>query len=63
LEEKLGCPLFLRVGKRVLISEAGKLLLQYTERIFQDLKNAGMAVRELGLMKRGTVLSVAKIES
>src|ERR1700693_6032829 len=55
LEEELGCPLFLRVGKRVVVSEAGTVLLQYAERIFRDLKNAEMAVRELSAMKRGTV--------
>jgi len=55
LEESLGCPLFLRVGKRVMVSEAGKVLLQYAERIFRDLKNAEMAVRELSASKRGTV--------
>jgi DNA-binding transcriptional LysR family regulator len=55
LEESLGCPLFLRVGKRVVVSEAGKVLMQYAERIFRDLKNAEMAVRELSASKRGTV--------
>ncbi len=55
LEHELGCSLFLRVGKRVVVSDAGKLLLQYTEKIFRDLKNAEMAVRELSALKRGTV--------
>ena len=55
LEEELGCPLFLRVGKRVLVTEAGNVLLQYAERIFRDLKNAEMAVREMNALKRGTV--------
>jgi DNA-binding transcriptional LysR family regulator len=55
LEEELGCPLFLRVGKRVQVTEAGKVLLQYAERIFRDLKNAEMAVREVNALKRGTV--------
>jgi LysR family transcriptional regulator, cyn operon transcriptional activator len=55
LEQELGCPLFLRVGKRVLVTEAGKVLLQYAERIFRDLKNAEMAVREMNTLKRGTV--------
>jgi DNA-binding transcriptional LysR family regulator len=55
LEEELGCPLFLRVGKRVQVTEAGKVLLQYAERIFRDLKNAEMAVREMNALKRGTV--------
>jgi LysR family transcriptional regulator, low CO2-responsive transcriptional regulator len=55
LEHELGCSLFLRVGKRVVVSDAGKVLLQYTEKIFRDLKNAEMAVRELSALKRGTV--------
>ena len=55
LETELGCPLFLRVGKRVLVTEAGNVLLQYAERISRDLKNAEMAVRELNALKRGTV--------
>src|SRR5260370_34380926 len=55
LEHELGCSLFLRVGKRVVVSDAGKLLLQYMEKILRDLKNAEMAVRELSAMKRGTV--------
>jgi DNA-binding transcriptional LysR family regulator len=55
LEADLGCPLFLRVGKRVLVSEAGTVLLQYADRIFQDLTNAEMAVREMSALKRGTV--------
>lgn len=55
LEEELDCPLFLRVGKRVLITEAGNVLLQYAEKIFHDLKNAEMAVREMNAMKRGAV--------
>jgi len=55
LEEELGCPLFLRVGKRVVVTEAGRVLLQYAETIFRDLKNAEMAVREMNALKRGTV--------
>lgn len=55
LEDELGCPLFLRVGKRVHVTEAGKVLLPYAERIFRDLKNAEMAVREMNALRRGTV--------
>jgi LysR family cyn operon transcriptional activator len=55
LEHELGSPLFLRVGKRVQVTEAGKVLLPYAERIFRDLKNAEMAVREINVLKRGTV--------
>ncbi len=55
LEDELGCSLFLRAGKKVFISEAGKLLLVYADRIFTELKNAEMSVRELSAMKRGTI--------
>ena len=55
LEEEFGGPLFLRVGKRVVVTEAGQLLLEHAERIFRDIKNAEMAIREINTLKRGTV--------
>jgi LysR family transcriptional activator of glutamate synthase operon len=55
LEEDLGCQLFIRVGKRVLLTEAGHLLGEHCERILQDVKNAEAAIRELNGMQRGMV--------
>jgi LysR family transcriptional activator of glutamate synthase operon len=55
LEEELGNPLFLRTRRRVYLNEAGEVLLEYAERILQEVKNAEMAVRELGRMERGTI--------
>lgn len=55
LEEELGSPLFLRTKKRVYLNEAGQLLLQYVERIFQEVKNAQMAVQEINQLERGTI--------
>ena len=55
MEEELGGPLFMRVGKRVLVTEAGSVLLQYTEQILRDLRNAEMAIREINSLRRGTV--------
>ena len=55
LEDELGSSLFLRAGKRVYVTEAGKQLLVYADRIFHELKNAEMAVREVGTIKRGTI--------
>jgi LysR family transcriptional regulator, cyn operon transcriptional activator len=55
LENELGCQLFSRVNKRVLLTEAGTLLRDHCERIFQDVKNAEMAIRELNGMQRGKV--------
>jgi DNA-binding transcriptional LysR family regulator len=55
LEEEIGCQLFMRVGKRVLLTEAGQLLHDHCEKIFQDVKNAEMAIRESTGLKRGEV--------
>lgn len=55
LEDELGCSLFLRAGKKVYLSEAGKVLKTYADRIFAELKNAELSVRELSAIKRGTV--------
>ncbi|MGA8111777.1 MAG: LysR family transcriptional regulator [Acidobacteriaceae bacterium] len=55
LEEELGSPLFLRNKRRVYLNEAGRLLLQYADRVFQELKNAEMAVQELNELDRGTI--------
>ena len=55
LEEELGSPLFLRNKRRVYLNEAGRLLLQYADRVFQELKNAEMAVQDLNELDRGTI--------
>ncbi len=55
LEDVLGAQLFMRVGKRVLLTDAGHLLRDHCERILQDVKNAEMAIRELSGMQRGKV--------
>ncbi len=55
LEEELGCPLFMRVGKQVLPTEAGQLLREHCERIFQDVKNAEMSIQELTGLRKGKV--------
>jgi DNA-binding transcriptional LysR family regulator len=55
LEEELDCSLFLRVGKRIVLSPAGELLMERSDRILTELKNAEMAVREVNSVQRGTV--------
>src|SRR5256885_15069966 len=55
LERELDCELFARVGKRVLITEAGKVLLVYCDKILSDLRNAQMAMHELNGMQRGNL--------
>jgi DNA-binding transcriptional LysR family regulator len=53
LEEELNCLLFTRVGKKVLLTESGKLLESYCEKIFADLKSVEMAIRESNGLERG----------
>ncbi len=55
LETDLGCQLFMRVGKRVLLTEAGQLLREHCERILQDVKHAEMAIQDLNGLQRGKV--------
>lgn len=55
LEEELGCLLFVRSRKRVALSDAGRSLLPYVDRIFNELKNAEMAVREFSTSQRGRI--------
>jgi DNA-binding transcriptional LysR family regulator len=45
LEEEIGTPLFLRVNKRLILTDAGKLLLTHTEKILRayDLAKADLS--------------------
>lgn len=55
LEGELGCHLFRRVGRGVHLTEAGQLLRDHCEKIFQDVKNAEMAIKELNGLQRGRI--------
>ena len=55
LEEELGCELFIRSRKRVSLSDAGRALLPYVDRIFAELANAELAAREFSTSRRGTI--------
>src|SRR4051794_11796785 len=46
LEEKLGTPLFIREGKRLHLSPAGQVLLDYTQRLLALADEARDAVRD-----------------
>lgn len=47
LEEKLGSQLFDRIGKRVMLNEAGRALLPIAERILQDIKESQRVIDNL----------------
>jgi len=55
LEEEFGCLLFRRSAKRVTLSDAGRVLLQYVDKTFTELKNAELAVREFSTSQQGTI--------
>ncbi len=47
LEEQLGSRLFDRIGKRVMLNEAGRALLPIAERILQDMKESQRVIDNL----------------
>ena len=55
LEDEFGCPLFYRSTRSVDLTDAGRVLLQYVDRILTELKNADLAVREFSQAQQGTV--------
>ncbi|MCC3381539.1 LysR family transcriptional regulator [Paenibacillus farraposensis] len=55
LEHEIGTPLFDRVGKKTLITEAGKILLDHSYNVFHELSQAKAAISELQGLKRGTL--------
>ena len=53
LEEELGVLVFDRIGKRVSLTEAGRVLLPYARQILSLVEIAENEVREQGELKRG----------
>lgn len=55
LEAELGAPLFDRIGKKVAVTEAGRLLHHYAVKMLQAERDARSAIKELLSGQRGTV--------
>lgn len=53
LENELGSPLFDRIGKRIALTEAGKILLEQTQSIFEHVDYAKRAISDLKRMEGG----------
>ncbi len=53
LEEELGAKLFHRLGRRIVLTEAGRLMADYAERIFVLADEARRALEELQGLERG----------
>src|SRR5262245_9948353 len=53
LEGAVGCRLFDRMGKRVLLTQAGETVLHHAEKILQEMSTARNALEQLGKWGRG----------
>lgn len=55
LEHEIGMPLFDRVGKKTMLTEAGRALLHHGYNVFHELSQARAVISELQALKRGTL--------
>ena len=55
LEETLQIKLFIKIGNKVFLSGAGKLLLDYAQKIFELENEAAKAINEIKEVKKGTL--------
>ena len=53
LEDEIGTPLFDRTGKKTSLTEAGKILLTHSQRIFHEMEQAQNAINDLNGLQRG----------
>jgi DNA-binding transcriptional LysR family regulator len=53
LEDEVGIPLFDRIGKRIALTEAGKILLNHSRSVFFEIEQAGLALNDLNELQRG----------
>ena len=53
LESELGLPLFQRVGNRVVLTDAGRLVEDYAQRTFEQTDGLGRSLNELKGLERG----------
>ncbi|PFM82565.1 LysR family transcriptional regulator [Bacillus sp. AFS077874] len=56
LEDKLGVRLFDRLGKKIAITEAGKILKEESDKIFSNIKFIYEQIGELQKVKRGKLI-------
>ena len=56
LEEELGARLFDRIGKKVSLTQAGDVLLDYAEQLLNLHDEAKLAVTEVNTVPKGKIL-------
>jgi LysR family transcriptional regulator for metE and metH len=55
IEEKLGAPLFLRLNKKMVLTQAGERLLRSAQVVLDELHRAEDDVRQIGLSREGVL--------
>src|SRR5690625_1363346 len=55
LEDEVGIPLFDRIGKKITLTEAGRILLKHSQTIFFELEQAKLALNDLNGLERGNL--------
>ena len=55
IESRLGTPLFLRVKRKMVLTDAGKTLLEYARRILSDVRKAETEISRIGNGKAGRI--------
>ena len=55
IEDRLGTPLFLRVGKRMVVTAAGELVLATARRVLEDIRATEDDVRRIGGRQAGVL--------
>ena len=55
LEENIGVKLFARLGKKIVLTEAGEVLVGYARKIFRLRDEAEETMKEMRLVRRGTL--------
>lgn len=56
LEQEVGCRLFDRLGKKVILTQAGELLLRHAEKILQEMDTARISLHQLGQWGKGRLM-------
>lgn len=56
LEDEVGVPLFDRLGRRVVLTEAGQILREHAERVVRDLESGVQAIHDLKGAERGRLM-------
>ena len=53
LESNVGTPLFERSGKKIFITQAGQILLEHSKKVFYELDQANLKIKEIQGLQRG----------